>query len=140
VDADAVAVAVCTVAVVAVPSRAISSRATARVVTLAGVVITEIAIMAIGVVVLSWVVVDTIKVLEARLFAVAGKATRIPTFRGAGGTTVAAGALALEMVLWLPRAFWPTPRAVGRRMKIGGISLISRLLGSRFRISPGLGA
>jgi hypothetical protein len=132
------------VAVEAVPRRAINSRATAHAATLVAVVITEIVIMAIGVAVLSLaavvvVVVDTVRAPEARLFAVVGKAIHIPTFRVVGDLMAVAGILVLERALWLPRASWPTPRVTGRKKKIGGTSLTLRLLGSRFRISPGLG-
>jgi hypothetical protein len=138
-ELDEDAVETCTVAVVAVPRRAINSRATAHAATLVVVVITEIVIMAIGVAVLSSVVADTIRVLEARLFAVVGKATHIPTIRVVGDTMVVAGVLVPERVPWLHRASWPAPRVAGRRMKIEGTLRTLRLLVSRFLISPGLG-
>jgi len=138
-ELDEDAVEACMVAVVAVPRRAINSRATAHAATLVVVVITEIVIMAIGEAVLLLVVADTIRAPEARLFAVVGKATHIPTFRVVGDTTVAAGVLVPGRVLWLHRVSWPTLRVAERRMKIGGTSLTLRLLASRFRTSPGPG-
>jgi hypothetical protein len=138
-ELDEDAVEACTVAVVAVPRRAINSRAMAHAATLV-VVITEIVIMAIVVAVLSSVVADTIRVPEARLFAVVGKATHIPTFRVVGDTMAVAGVLVPERVSWLHRPSWPAPQVAGRRMKIEGTLRTLRLLVSRFLISPGLGA
>lgn len=141
-ELDEDAVETCTVAVVAVLRRATNSRATAHAATLVVVVITEIVIMAIGVAALSLVVADTIRVPEADLFAVVGKAMHIPTFRVVGDTMAAAvaGVLVPERVSWLHRASWPAPRVAGRRMKIEGTLRTLRLLVSRFLISPGLGA
>ena len=61
---------------------------------------------AIGVAVPLWVaVVDTIKALEVHRFAAVARATRIPTFRVAGGTMAAVEALLLEMAPCLRRTF-----------------------------------
>jgi hypothetical protein len=139
VELDEDAVEACTV-VAAVPRRATNSRVTAHAATLVVVAITEIVIMAIDVAVLSSVVAGTIRVAEARLFAVVGKATHIPTFRVVGDTMVVAGVLVPERVLWLHQASWPTLQVAGRRMKIEGTLRTLRLLVSRFLTSPGLGA
>jgi hypothetical protein len=69
-------------------------------------VTTAIVITVIGVAVPLWVVVvDTIKALEVRRFAAVARATRIPTFRVAGGTMAAVGALLLEMAPCLRQTF-----------------------------------
>lgn len=133
------AVVICTVAIVAAPRLAISPRATTHAATSAGVEITEIAITVIVVAVLSLGVV-TIKASAARLFVAVARVTRILTFRVAGDTKVAAEPSVPEIILWYLRAFQAAHRVAERRTKIGGTSLISRLLDSRFRIFPGLGA
>jgi len=133
-------VAACTAAAVAVLSRGTSLKATALAGTLAAVVITEIVIMGTGVAVHLLVVVVIIRASAARLFAVVGKATPILTSQEVGDMTAAVVPLALGTVQWRLPALSATLRAVGRRTKIGGISLTSRLSVSRFRIFPGLGA
>jgi hypothetical protein len=64
-----------------------------------------IVITAIGAVVPLWAVVDIIRALEVRRFAAVVRATRIPTFRVAGGTMAVVGALILEMAPCLRRTF-----------------------------------
>jgi hypothetical protein len=95
-ELDEDAAATCMVAVKASPRRAFNSRATAHAATLVAVVITEIVIMAIGVAVLSLAVVVTVRVPEARLFTVVGKATHILTFHVIGDSMPVVGILGFE--------------------------------------------